>query len=259
MKAILDRIALLSNLGQTGPGGIVSGNNPKLKNLSHQAREAVACKYCFMSERATEYGQVPQRPADREDDVAVPPWVGSRYWDATPRVAVMMLNPGHAAAAHKLKRRDLGHQLRNRSITYKEYNEKLTELVPQWGFGGVVRWLRAIKLEPETIAFLNMALCAVANDKYFEKLFDTCFERHTRAFLKTLDPNVVLLCGKKQLKPFTNLIESLRTKVILTWHYRPMHTARGKAELQRVRVQLDKLGCKNAVSDSVIGSRRTNR
>lgn len=196
-----------------------------------------------MSDRAEEWGHVPERPANRRDDVALVPWVGAHYSTSTPRVVVMMLNPGHAAAPHKLIRRDLGHQLRNGDITYEEYNTKLTPFVPKWGFGGVVRWLRAINLEPETVTFLNVALCAVANDKYFLKLFETCFERHTRNLVATLEPDVVLLCGKKDLARYASSIESLGTTVILTWHYRGMHTGKGKAELQRVRAELDKLGC----------------
>jgi hypothetical protein len=216
----------------------------KLDILSQQAREAVSCSYCFMGDRATEWGHVPERPADRRNDVALVPWVGPHYSTATPRVVVMMLNPGHAAAPHKLTRRDLGLRLRNGEITYEEYNKRLTPLVPKWGFGGVVRWLRALKLEPESITFLNVALCAVANDKYFPKLFETCFNRHTRNFVATLEPDVVLLCGKKELEPYVSSIESLGTKVILTWHYRPMSTIGGKAELQRVRAELDKLSSK---------------
>ena len=107
----------------------------------------------------------------------------------------------------------------------------------------MVRWLRAIKLDPETIAFLNVALCAVANDKYFPKLFETCFERHTRNLVATLEPDVVLLCGKKELEPYATSIESLGTKVILTWHYNPALMSRGNVELQRIRAELDKLDC----------------
>jgi hypothetical protein len=214
---------------------------PKPKAMGEQARKAVGCSYCFVNERATEWGRLPERPADRKDDVAVPPWVGEHYWDATPRVVVMMLNPGHATADHKLMRRDLGHNLRDRTITYEDYNKQLIKLVPQWGFGAVLRWLQAIELEIGTIAFLNMALCAVANDKYFSQLFETCFAQHTRAFLVTLAPDVVILCGKRELAPYANAIESLGPKVLLTWHYRPMNTTAGKAELQRVRRELDAL------------------
>jgi hypothetical protein len=78
----------------------------------------------------------------------------------------------------------------------------------------------------------------VANDRYFKELFDTCLARHTRAFLVALEPDVVLLCGKRQLDPYVDTIESLGTEVILTWHYRPMNTTAGKVELQRVRAQL---------------------
>jgi hypothetical protein len=218
-------------------------NTLNLEILGEKAREAVACSYCFMSDRAREWGHIPLRPVSRPDDVAFAPWVGPRYSTATPRVAVMMLNPGHAAAPHKLKRRDFGHQLRNGAITYEEYNQRLTPLVQEWGFGGIVRWLKAISLEPETIAFLNMALCAVADDRYFPELFRTCFDRHTHDLLATLHPDVVLLGGKKELAPYTSIVESLGIKVILTWHYRGMNTTRGKRELERVRAELDKIGC----------------
>jgi hypothetical protein len=214
---------------------------PNSNTLGVLAREAVGCSYCFMNERATEWGRVPERPANRRDDVAVPPWVGAHYWDTAPRVVVMMLNPGHATASHKHIRRDLGHQLRDGTITYDDYNKQLIELVPQWGFGAVLRWLQAIELETRSIAFLNMALCAVANDNYFSQLFETCFMRHTQTFLVTLAPDVVILCGKRELEPYANAIECLGPKVLLTWHYRPTNTTAGKAELQRVRRELDAL------------------
>jgi hypothetical protein len=230
----------------SSPAGVLSPHEAEMSELnlellSRKARKATACSYCFMDARATEWPSVPQRPVDRPDDVAFPPWIGRRYSDVAPRVTVMMLNPGHKPAPHKLTRRDLGHQLRNGDITYDLYNSSLARLVPEWGFGGVVRWLEAIELEPERICFLNMALCAVANDDYFPELFETCFKRHTRDLLAVLKPHVVLLCGKKQLRPYTRAIESLGASVILTWHYRPMHTSKGRAELQRVRAELKKL------------------
>lgn len=154
----------------------------------------------------------------------------------------MMLNPGHAAAPHKLKRRDLGHQLRDGTIGYEEYVSHLTPLVREWGFGGVVRWLGKLGLEPERIAFLNVALCAVADDAYFSQLFDTCFQRQTRGLLACLNPDVVLLCGKRELEPYCAPIRSMGAKVILTWHYRPMNTEPGKRELERVRGELNRLG-----------------
>ena len=216
-------------------------SNLSLKVLNQKAGKAVACNYCFMSDRMREWGIVPQRPMDRPDDLPMLPWVGERYFAARPRVVIMMLNPGHAAAAHKLTRKELGQQFRSGKIDYVQYNKRLTPLVPEWGFGKVVRWLRAVRLDPDTIAFLNVALCAVAKDKYFLGLFKACFERHTRNIVASLKPDIVLLCGKKDLKPFVGQIESISPKVILTWHYRPMDTDRGKAELERVRIELERL------------------
>jgi len=217
-------------------------NNLKLEILSQQAQEAVACSYCFMPERTLDWKRVPPtRPPDRPDDVAMAPSVGSRYSMTSPRVTVVMMNPGHAPAQHKVVRQKLGRRLKDGEISYEEYNRKLALLVPEWGFGGVVRWLRALKLEPESIAFLNLALCAVAGDRYFPELFGTCFIRHTRNMMATLEPDAVVLCGKKWLEPYEESIKSLGTNVILTWHYRPMNTGKGKTELQRVRAELDKL------------------
>jgi len=108
----------------------------------------------------------------------------------------------------------LGHQLRDGVINYSEYIRLLGRLVPEWGFGAVVRWLRALELEPDRIAFLNMALCAVANDEYFPELFDACFQRHTRGFLACLRPDVVLLCGKNELAPYEAQIASMGPTVI---------------------------------------------
>ena len=210
----------------------------RLPILSEQSRRAVQCTFCFCPDRSAEWAFVPTRPANRPDDVAVPPYVGPDYWSARQRIAVMMLNPGHAAAEHKMMRRDLGRKLRDGEIDYTSYNEQLAELLPKWGFGGVVRWLNAVGLNANEVAFLNMALCAVDNDKYFPELFRTCFERNTRNLLETLKPHVVLLCGKKQLEPYVSAIERLGTRTILTWHYRPMNTKRGQAEIQRVRATL---------------------
>lgn len=213
-----------------------------LKDLNGMMSEAIACNYCFMNDRKHEWNNVPKRPESRLDDLPVLPWVGDSYFRVRPRIIVMMLNPGHAAATHKLDRRDLGKQFKCGHIDYEEYNKRLISLVPQWGFGKISKWLTAVGLDPGRIAFLNMALCAVANDKYNDiPLFTTCFQRHTCNIVKGLEPDIVVLCGKKQLKAFESSIESLGPKVILTWHYRPMNTKRGKAELQRVSDELVKL------------------
>ena len=65
-------------------------NKLKLEILSQRAHDAIACSYCFMREREKDWGHVPERPADRRDDVPFLPWVGPRYSTATPRVMVMM-------------------------------------------------------------------------------------------------------------------------------------------------------------------------
>jgi hypothetical protein len=128
-------------------------------------------------------------------------------------------------------------------IDYKGYLKGLGPLVRQWGRGAVVRWLDAIGLEPERIAFLNMALCAVANDDYFDGLFRACFHRHTRGMLACVNPDVVVLAGKKDLQPYRASIESMGPKVILTSHYRPMNTGVGQRELELVRTELRLFGC----------------
>jgi hypothetical protein len=98
-------------------------------------------------------------------------------------------------------------------------------------------------LSPNGLPFLTWPFCAVADDGYFDGLFRTCFWRHTRGMLACLNPDVVLLAGKKELEPYLASIESMGPQVILTWHYRPMNTEAGKRESERVQTQLNRLGC----------------
>lgn len=209
--------------------------------LAEQSRCAVKCTYCFSNARVGHWQHVPKRPANRPDDVAAVPYVGTQYWDRSPRVAVMMLNPGGAAADHKLARRDAGLALGKGEIDYACYNETMATLLPKWGFGRVLQWINAVGFSADEIAFLNMALCAVERDAYFPELFEACFAQNTRHMLITLKPSVLLLCGRKQLSALVPMIEDLGIKTILTWHYRPMHTTPGKAEIQRVRDLLDQI------------------
>lgn len=218
-----------------------NANLAQLTAISELARGAVACSHCFLPARLTEWNSVPARPADRPDDVAAAPWVGPKYLSSSPRIAVVMLNPGQAAARHKLVRRDLGQRLREGNMTFAAYTQGLAPLVSDWGFGAVSRWITAVGLSPDNIAFLNMALCAVANDAYFPKFFEACFARHTRNIIATLEPEAVVLCGKQELAAFVSPIRALGPHVILTWHYRPMNTTAGQREIARVRGELSRL------------------
>ncbi|MEM7680636.1 MAG: hypothetical protein AAF288_01635 [Planctomycetota bacterium] len=211
------------------------GRSVSLDVLQPLAHRAVECDHCFRPERQAEWGRVAVRPAAGADTVPKLPYVGKRYGDAAPRVLVMMLNPGGKPAAHKPQRSRLGADFRDAGISYPQYVEGLARLVPQWGFGAVVRWLKMIGLRPDEVCWLNVALCGVAGDDYFPELFATCFEKHTRRMIRAITPDVVLLCGKTKLKPFVKPIADLGPQVCLTSHYRPMYTNTGQKEIARVR------------------------
>lgn len=92
------------------------------------------------------------------------------------------------------------------------------------------RYRELFGLDHDEIAQLNIAWCATENNIYPSSMQDRCFERHTAALLRALDPHVVILSGGVSRTgseshpyehPFAGRIQALlpRAKVVPTIHY----------------------------------------
>jgi hypothetical protein len=156
-------------------------------------RAAAGCTHCFNTIPGLE-------PVAQ--GVPKPRWIGSRYWTAATRVVVVLLNPGDSTnLGDDWNRRErewfeafyLGgdyDQLRDYFRTRR--NEEVQATTPA---RRVFSWYEStFHLAFEDIAQINVAWCASRRNQY-RRMLRPCFERHTVALLKALEPHAVLLSG----------------------------------------------------------------
>ncbi len=148
-------------------------------------REATRCRFCF------ERGWV--QPA--YIDAAQPRYVGPGYWTTERRIALVMLNPGQGSANDAdQKARQLIYDFRDGAPLAPVLTQQ-REVMPQWGRGKYVPYIRALGLDLDSIATLNVAMCATASNQYPGPMLNSCWERHTALLINALEPHVVVLCG----------------------------------------------------------------
>lgn len=126
----------------------------------------------------------------------------SRYWAATTRIVIVLLNPGDSTnlgEAWNRRERECFEsfyhggdyqQIREYFRTRRdEERNAATAARP------VFSWYEnTFSLEFEEIAQLNIAWCASRGNQY-RRMLRPCFERHTGALLQALEPHAVLLSG----------------------------------------------------------------
>lgn len=151
-------------------------------------RQADACDDCFVRDRSL---------ARAACDVPQPRWIGPRYFAARPRVAVVLINPGgggSSADTAALNEEATVFRDFHRTGDYKpirSYFERCLARRDKW----LWRYRELFGLDHDEIAQLNIAWCATENNIYPSSMQDHCFERHTAALLRALDPHVVILSG----------------------------------------------------------------
>jgi len=185
--------------------------NPDIENLT---LEAMRCRSCFES------GWV--RPATI--DIAQPRWIGPKYWESKNRVSVLLINPGAGAKyASKRNERDremLHEALKDTSRLY-DYLELQRQDLPKWGRGRFWKFfVEGVGLDPDAIAFANIAWCATEGDRYPRKMRDQCFEQFTARYLQLLAPEIILLCGSATKRFHHRMQRAIPEAVIIpTLHY----------------------------------------
>jgi hypothetical protein len=188
-----------------------------METLEQIARRAVACNCCF-----EQFGV--HRP--NKDDLAQPRWIGPDYFTATPKVIVLMTNPGAGDGADQsihMQRRKL---LKSFLDGQAELPEVLVQQfldMPNWGNprGKFMAFIQnGLGLSFHQIALLNVAWCASKGDKYPRNMLDTCFQRHTMSALNFLRPDLIILSGNEAHK-YRQIISSVvpSAKITNVLHY----------------------------------------
>ncbi|MEI7465293.1 MAG: hypothetical protein WCJ87_08105 [Burkholderiales bacterium] len=184
--------------------------------IAARYKAAMDCSSCFGSMGALSRASV---------DLPQPRWVGPRYESSHPRVLIVLINPGAGNGRQTPENVDLKRLLHR----YKTNEASLEGVfafqkghMRAWGRGGkfLPFYTTALNLQLDELSFLNIALCATANDKYPARMLMNCFQSHTAEIAKVLQPDVVLLSGATThafTRDFSRVLP--RAKVICMMHY----------------------------------------
>jgi hypothetical protein len=170
---------------------LINLNLSLLSHIQHLSRKAASCDICFKE------GWV-----DRSFvDVAQPRWVGSRYWESSFRVVILMLNPGQGKKKKPpVESKKLLQSFRDGGDSLDAVLKYQREGMKSWGKppGRFLNfYCDGLGFDLEEIAFVNVAWCATEGNRYPKKMLDCCFSRHTAGLLEILEPSVVLASGVK--------------------------------------------------------------
>ena len=134
-------------------------------------------------------------------DLPQPRWVGPAYDASSPRVLVVMLNPGQGDGPQleqNLRLKGLLHRYKNSHTNFAAVLEFQREHMNEWGRpqGSFLPfYTTGLGLSLDELAFINIALCATTENKYPRWMLKSCFHLHTAALVLALRPDVVLLSG----------------------------------------------------------------
>lgn len=176
-------------------------------------------------------------------DLPQPRLVGSRYFSTSPRLLVVMLNPGAGTDTHVRDNRrsvELLRQFKDGQATLQQVFELQRSQMSAWGKTPgrfVTFYTRATGKALDQLAFANLALCATGKNQYPSWMLRECFKSHTRAIFSILGPDFVLLSGSNTHSYASMIREEVpKAMIIPMLHY----AHRGGAvldanEYQRVR------------------------
>jgi hypothetical protein len=116
----------------------------------------------------------------------------------------------------------------------------------RWRNGDFVGlYLGGLGLSLNELSLVNIAWCATKGDYHPARMLETCFQKHTSALLKLLDPDLVLLSGKADVHPFEGKVrESLpRAMIIKDRHYSYYIRSPKKSapQLHAVKMKIDEI------------------
>lgn len=171
-------------------------------------------------------------------DAPQPRWIGKRYFTASPRVAVVLINPGGGGSSADPALACEANLFRAFHTTgdyqkVRDYFAAANRRGDRW-----LSWYRdTLGLNHDDIVQLNIAWCATRENRYPGPMLRHCFEKHTSRLLLALEPDVILLSGSATHR-FSAEIQRLfpRAEVVRTIHYANRGSNADKmAEVQRVK------------------------
>ena len=205
-----------------------------ITRLDEVCRDAVRCNKCFRNKWVEH----------TKDKLPQPRWVGPGYETSSKRILLVMLNPGEGSKSdHKStqRRQKTERKFKNRKCSVGQVFWHQAGGMHSWGRGKFLRFCRdGLGLELFSVALGNIAWCSTKDNKYPQKMLDTCFKAHTQPLIVCLRPDIIILSGN-EANNFSERIQSLlpKTKIIRVHHYASWGTMKDKnKELTKARKQI---------------------
>ena len=185
--------------------------------MSHEGaiaamRGAAGCEDCFET-NSNLYRALCDTPQPR--------WIGKRYFDASRRVVVVLINPGGGGSSANpalSQEADFFRQF-YRTGNYdavRSYFKKQMDQGARWW-----NWYRdVLGLKHDEIAQINVAWCPTRDNEYPPAMLRHCFAKHTASLLLCLNPDLVLLSGSATHRFASDVSKALpAARVLQTLHY----------------------------------------
>ena len=134
-----------------------------------------------------------------------PRWLGKNYFDAHKKICIMLINPGSGDKTPEDEWAPLKnmHQADNQELRTKHWNELMhtNEVgMPKWGAWEKL-YFDSLKLKKtkDSIAFMNMMLCASKGNTYNKHSLDLCFSSQSSKLLTYLSPDILIFSGAQTI------------------------------------------------------------
>ena len=171
-----------------------------------------SCSKCFNNQKITKSGKKLVLADVRGPQ---PRWIGNNYFNSTQKICVMLINPGSGDKTPEnewasLEKMHSAETDKDKEIHWKELMETNKNGMPKWGAWDDL-YLKSLGLstKKDSVAFMNMMLCASKGNTYTTNSMDLCFSEKSNKLLSLLSPDVLIFSGAQTIKNALKRPESL--------------------------------------------------
>ena len=162
-----------------------------------------SCTKCFNNPKITKSGQTLTLAAVSGPQ---PRWIGSNYFNSPQKICVMLINPGSGDKTPEnewapLKKMNLARTDKDKETHWKELMETNKNGMPKWGAWDDLYFNSlGLRDKSNSIAFMNMMLCASKGNTYTTNSLDLCFSERSSKLLSLLSPEILIFSGAQTIK-----------------------------------------------------------
>ena len=161
------------------------------------------CTKCFNNQKILKSGKKLELADVRGPQ---PRWIGDRYFDSTQKICVMLINPGSGDKTPEnewapLKKMHFAKTHKDKEVFWNELMDTNKNGMPKWGAWDDL-YLKTLGLNKrkDSVAFMNMMLCASKGNSYTTNSLDLCFSEQSNKLLSLLSPDILIFSGAQTIK-----------------------------------------------------------